>query len=325
MTRPRVFIAQPIPQVGVDVLQPYAEIEVYPFTDQQITVDDLIGAAKRSDYLFGLFGTMIPAQVIEANPNLKGIVGNPVNVDLDACNRVGVPFLSSGGGEDTGESRATADLTVAMILNLAYRVPEADRYTRARGFRQEMTMDLMGVGCNGKTAGLIGLGKVGAHMVPRLKASNMHVLYTKRTRLEPAEEASLGVEWAADLDTLLAESDFVCTVCSYNESTHKLMGAREFALMQPTAYFVNTGCGRLVDEPALVQALQNGVIAGAGLDVYWNEPPVTRDPSVPRELLKMDNVILTPHNGGGTFAVRGAMARRGAELIIASIQAEGSN
>jgi glyoxylate reductase len=324
--RPRVFVVQPIPEVGLDVLRRHADVEVYPFTDQQISVDDLVGAARRSDYILAVHGTTIPAKVIEASPRLKGIVGNAMTVDVDACERAGVRLLSraAGGGAPRASSvsRATADLTVAMILNLAYRVPEADRYTRARGFRQEMTMDLMGVGCSGKTTGLIGLGKVGTFMVPRLKASNMRVLYTKRARLSPAEEASLGVEWVADKDDLLRESDFVCTVCSYNESTHKILGAREFALMKRTAFLINTGRGRLVDEPALIAALRDGTIAGAGLDVYWNEPPVTHNPSVPRELLKMDNVLLTPHNGGGTHEVRGEMVRRGAELIVAAIQRE---
>ena len=133
------------------------EVEVYPFTDQMISVDDLVGAAKRSDYIFAMHSTTIPAKVIEANPNLKGIVG-PRNSPHDRRGCMRSPWRAAaicarpkpGAPPNVGVSRATADLTVAMILNLAYRVPEADRSTRARGFRQELSMAIMGIGCNGK-------------------------------------------------------------------------------------------------------------------------------------------------------------------------------
>jgi lactate dehydrogenase-like 2-hydroxyacid dehydrogenase len=319
--RPRVFVVQPIPEVGLEVLHEYADVEVYPHTDQQISVDDLIGAAKRSDYIFAMHETAIPASVLEANPNLKGIVGgrNSLTIDVEACDRFGVPLLHDPNRRALGVSRATADLTVAMILNLAYRIREADAYTRAGGFRQEMAMDLMGIGCSGKTAGLIGLGKVGRFMVPRLRASNMRVLYTKRTRLSPEDERQLGVEWVASKDDILQRSDFVCMECDYNSSTHKMIGERELSLMQPTAFFINTGRGRLVDEPALIRALQAKTIAGAGLDVFWDEPPETHDPHIPVEFCKMDNVVLAPHNGGATWQTRGEMVKSGAELIVAAI------
>src|SRR5262245_51877747 len=138
----------------------------------------------------------------------------------------------------------------------------------------------MGVGCPGKTVGLIGLGKVARFMVPRIQAFDMKILYTKRIRLSPAEEQALGIEWATSLDDLLLlqRSGFVCVECDYNPQTHKLIGARELSLMKPTAYVINTARGRIVDEPELTRALQNGTIAGAALEVYWNEPPVTYDP-----------------------------------------------
>jgi glyoxylate reductase len=195
-----------------------------------------------------------------------------------------------------------------MLLALAYRMVEADRFTRAGHFKQEQTLALMGIGCPGNTVGLIGLGKVARLMVPRIRAFDMHIIYAKRTRLGPQEENALGIEWAASLDDLLQRSDFVCIECDYNPETHKLIGARELGLMKPTAYLINTARGRIVDEPALIRALQDGAIAGAALDVYWKEPPVTYDPHVPVELRKLDNVILNPHNGGATRAVRGARA-----------------
>jgi glyoxylate reductase len=304
-----------------------AEVEVYPYTDRMVSVDELAGAARRSDYIFTMHETMIPREVIEANRQLKGIaVGGddyPYMIDVAACTEVGIPILLPTQEEfDDARAyiaKATADLTVAMVLNLAYRVVEADNYTRSGGFRQEMTMDLMGPGCTGKTAGIIGMGWVARYAVPRLRALEMDVLYTKRTRLSPEEESDLGVQWV-DLDSLLEQSDFVCMLADYNPSAHLLMGEREFKLMQPSAYFINTGRGRLVDEGALIAALQNGTIAGAGLDVFWNEPPVSHDPFVPRELRKLDNVVLAPHNGAATWDSRTGQTVMVAKAIVDSIK-----
>jgi phosphoglycerate dehydrogenase-like enzyme len=180
----------------------------------------------------------------------------------------------------------------------------------------------MGIGCPGKTVGLIGMGKVALYMVPRIRAFDMHVVYTKRTRLPAQQEEDLGVEWTPELDDLLARSDFVCMACDYNPSTRKLIGRRELDLMKPEAFLINTARGRIVDEPELIRALQEKRIAGAALDVYWNEPPVTQDPSVPDELCKLDNVILAPHNGGATWDVRGRKATSVAHGMVAMMRGE---
>ena len=323
--KPRVFVVQPIPEVALDILREAADVEVYPYMDRQITTDELASAARRSDYLFAMHETTITAEVLDANPNLKaiGTLGRvSETIDEAAATARGIPILR--GADETqpflGVSKATADLTVAMILNLAYRVTDADRYVRTIGFKQEQTLALMGIGCPGKTVGLIGLGKVGGFMVPRLKVFEMEVLYTKRTRLSPAEEDRLGISWVDGKDEILTRSDFVVLACDYNPTTHMIVGERELKLMKPTAFLINTGRGRLVDEPAMIRALQDGTIAGAGLDVFWNEPPVTHDPSVPTELCKLDNVILAPHNGGATWDVRGEMNSRVARAIVAHIR-----
>jgi len=211
---------------------------------------------------------------------------------------------------------------VGMLLACAYRLLDADRYTRCGQFKQEQTMALMGQGCPGKTVGLIGLGLVAEFMVPRLRPFELTIIYTKRTRLSQDRERGLGVEWAADKDDVLRRSDFVCVACDYNPSTHRLIGAPEFARMKPTAYFINTARGRIVDEPALIRALRGGAIAGAALDVYWNEPPETYDPSPSPELYTLPNVILAPHNGGATWDVRGEMTKSVARNIVAMIRGE---
>lgn len=324
--RERVFVAQPIPEVALAVLREVADVTVYPYLDRQITVDELVANAKRSDWLFVLHETNVTAEVINANPNLKGIgamcSANPL-VDMKAATARKLPVIVENR-EDTfpGVSPTTADLTMAMLLSLAYRLPEADRFTKAGKFRQEQTLALMGIGCPGKTVGLIGMGKVAIYLVPRIRAFDMHPIYTKRTRLAAEREKELGVEWASDLDDLLKRSDFICVACDYNESTHKLIGKRELGLMKPEAYLINTARGRIVDEPELIKALQDKRIAGAGLDVFWNEPPESPDPFVPEELCKLDNVVLAPHNGGATWDVRGRKAKSVAKGLVQMMKGE---
>jgi lactate dehydrogenase-like 2-hydroxyacid dehydrogenase len=322
----KVFVAQPIPEIALDVLREVADVTVYPYLDRQITVDELVANAKRVDWLFVLHETNVTAEVINANPKLKGIgamcSANPL-VDMKAATARKLPVVVENR-EDTfaGVSPTTADLTMAMLLSLAYRLPEADRYTRAGKFRQEQTMALMGIGCPGKTVGLIGMGKVAMYMAPRIRAFDMHPIYTKRTRLATEREKELGVEWVAALDDLLKRSDFVCVACAYNESTHKLIGKRELSLMKPEAFLINTARGRIVDEPELIRALQEKRIAGAGLDVFWNEPPESPNPFVPEELCKLDNVVLAPHNGGATWDVRGRKAKSVAKSLVQMMKGE---
>jgi lactate dehydrogenase-like 2-hydroxyacid dehydrogenase len=326
--KPRVFVVQPIPDMALDVLRAAADVEVFPRLDRQIATHELVAGAQRADYLFVLGDTVVPAEAIQANPGLKAIgalTRTGANIDLEAARQRGLPIVIEAPDDEPiggGVSLTTADLTVGMLLSLAYRVVDADRYTRRSETFQEQTMALMGIGCPGKTVGLIGLGKVARFMAPRLRAFDMRLLYTKRSRLTDAEEQALELEWAPSLDRLLASSDFVCVECDYNPSTHGLIGARELGLMKPTAYLINTARGRIVDEEALITSLQNRQIAGAALDVYWNEPPVTHDPFVPEALRQLDgsNVILAPHNGGATWDVRGSRMASVARGLVEHMQ-----
>jgi phosphoglycerate dehydrogenase-like enzyme len=329
--KPKIFVAQPVVEDALAILREAAEVSVYPYLDRQITPDELMANAQRSDWLLLASDNIVSAEIINGSPGLKGIgtVSRAgLHIDMAAATARRLPVVTSDPADLEGEgasiavrggvSLATADLTMGMLISLAYRLVEADRYTRAGHFKQEQTLALMGVGCPGKTVGLIGLGKVARYMVPRIRAFELHILYTKRTRLARQEEHEQGLEWV-ELDDLLRRSDFVCIECDYNQETHKLIGARELGLMKPGAYLINTARGRIVDEPELIRALQNGTIAGAALDVYWNEPPVTYDPHVPVELRKLDNTILAPHNGGATWEVRGARVASVARGIVAMI------
>ncbi|MCW2522019.1 MAG: hypothetical protein JWO63_354 [Frankiales bacterium] len=329
----KIFVCQPIPEVALARMREVAEVEMFPFAHREISVGELESAARRSDYIFCMHSTPITASMVAANPNLKGygVAHARADVhDLAACQAAGISLLEAkapippeGGGYSLNGAglnpRATADLMVALLLNLAYRVVEADKYCRGTGYFQEMTMDLMGQGCTGKTVSLYGLGKVARQAAKRLRALDMTVLYTKRTRLSPEEEAELGVEWVADPDELIARGDYVSMLANFEDANLRLMGEREFHLMKPTAYFINVGRGRLVDEDAMIRALQDGTIAGAGLDVFWNEPPLVFDAYIPEALRKMDNVVLTPHNGGATWDSRGAQTLSVANAIADDI------
>lgn len=323
---PKVFVAHPIPEVAIDRLREVAEVEVFAGNYRDINVDELETAARRSDYVFCMHQTPVTESMVAANPNLKGYGVSHISPEhhaVAACQAAGIKLLEGSDADEIvdGNRRATADLMVALILCLAYRVVDADRYSRATGYFQEMTMDLMGQGCENRVVSLIGLGRVGRFSVPRLRSFGLTVLYTKRNRLSAEEEATLGVEWVESMDELIARGDFVSMLANYEESNLKLMGRREFELMKPEAYFVNVGRGRLVDEEAMTEVLEEGRIAGAALEVFWNEPPVVQDAYIPTRLRKLDNVILQPHNGGATWDSRGRQTLAIADAIVADIKA----
>ncbi|ROO51404.1 lactate dehydrogenase-like 2-hydroxyacid dehydrogenase [Micromonospora sp. Llam0] len=339
--RPRIFVTQPIPQPALELLREHGHVEVFPWTNRDVSLDELESASVRSHYLFCMHETPIRASLFGPGSQLVGIGysgPDPELHDLEAIASSGVRMLtavrpSPPDDDPDGFSwdgyglnpRATGQLMVALLLNCAYRVNESDMFCRANGFFQEMTMQFMGHGTTGKTVGLYGFGKVAKQAARLLSAMDMEVLYTKRTRLTPADEAKWGVQWVADADDLITRSDYVCLLVNYTADNAELFGEREFKLMKPTAYFINVARGRLVDEQALIAALRDGTIAGAGLEAFRTEPPVVHDAYVPAEFRKMDNVVLTPHNGGATYASRGAQTLRTAEAIVADIKANWKN
>lgn len=247
--KPRVFVFQPIPQIAIDTLQAAADVTVHPHLDRMISMDEMIGAAQRHDYLIALHENFVPAEVLRANPNLKGVGilgGKTGMVDYDVARELKVPVVSidKDAVPNGGPNKNTADLTVAMVLNLAYRVIEADRYTHAGRFKQNQTMALMGVGCPGKTVGMVGLGDMGQYMAPVFRELGMDIVYNKRTRLPAENEQALGVTWADNLDDVFRQADFLVVACSLTPETLDLIGKRQFDLMKPTAFFINTARGR---------------------------------------------------------------------------------
>lgn len=314
MNRPRIFVVQRIPQEALTTLREVGEVEVFE-KDRMISRDELKAALKRSDFLFTLGDTTIDEDILDSNPDLRGIAAMSMIlnvIDIPAATRRGIPVTNI----PHVIGRTTCDLTMAILLGLAWRLVEADAFTRAGRFRQEQSMSLMCHSVTGKTVGIIGLGEIGQNIALRARAFEMDVVYNKRTRLDPDRERELGVGWRASMDDVLREADFLLVMAKYTEQTHLMIGEREFALMKPSAFFINTARGRIVDERALVKALQDKTIAGAGLDVYWCEPPVG-EPAPSPELFSMPNVILTPHIGSATWESRRQMAQLCARNIVA--------
>jgi glyoxylate reductase len=303
--RPRVFVVQPIMEVGRRALEEFADVEVHD-SERMIGRDALLAGVRGCDYLWMLGDTPIDEEVMEAAPSLKGIATMalfPNVVDVEAATRRGLPVTVV----PHVITKTTCDLTCALVIGLAWRIVEADRFVRDGRFHQEQSTTFLTRELSGKLVGMIGLGEIGAEIVTRLRAFEMDVIYTKRTRLPEERERELGVTWEPERDDLLRRVDFVVLMATYNRTTHSLIGAREFDLMKPTAFFVNTARGRIVDEPALIDALRDGKIAGAGLDVYWQEPPVG-EPAPSPELFAFPNVILTPHIGSATVEARETMS-----------------
>jgi glyoxylate reductase len=317
VTQPKVFVVQPIQDVGRAALAAFADVDVFE-SERMIDKAELLRGVRDCDYIWMLGDTPIDAEVMDAAPDLKGIATMalwPTVVDIDAATERKIPITVI----PHLITRTTCDLTVAILLGLAWRIVEADRFTRDGRFHQEQSTSFLTHELAGKRVGMVGLGEIGAEIVKRLRAFEMEVVYTKRNRLSEAREQELGVTWEPDRDELLRASDFVVVMTTYNATTHQMFGEREFALMKPTAFFVNTARGRIVDEPALVAALRDRKIAGAGLDVYWQEPPVG-EPAPSPELFEFPNVILTPHIGSATREARDAMTLAVVDNLRAMIE-----
>jgi glyoxylate reductase len=311
--RPRVFITQPIAQSAIERLRSVAEVAWNPDAVHTMTKDELRAAVRENDILFCLLPDRVDADVIAANPQLRVIASmkiTPSDIDVVAATarRIPVTFIPPLVTE------ATADLHFGLLLAVARRVVAGDRLLRSGIFPGGQSMHLEGAFVWGKTIGLVGGGgRIGRAVARRARGFSMRILYWGPRRIAESEERELGLDYVA-LDRLLAESDFVSIHAPLKPETHHLIGARELALMKPTAFLVNTARGPIVDEEALVRALTDRRIAGAGLDVYEHEPRVEA------ALLTMPNVVLTPHLGSAVAELREAMAHVVVDNIVAVLE-----
>lgn len=311
--RPRVFITQPIAHSALERLRGVAEVEWNRDALHIMTKDELCAAVRDHDILFCLLPDRVDAEAIAANPGLRAIASmkiTPSDIDVAAATARRIPVTVI----PPLVTEATADLHFGLLLAVARRVVEGDRLLRAGLFPGAQSMRLEGSGVSGKTIGLIGGGgRIGRAVAERARGFAMHILYWGPRRIAESAERELDLTYLP-LDQLLAEADFVSVHAPLKPETHHLIGARELALMKPTAFLVNTARGPIVDEQALVRALAARRIAGAGLDVYEHEPQVDA------ALLSMSNVVLTPHLGSAVAELREAMAHVVVDNILAVLE-----
>jgi len=308
-----IYVTRQIPRPGIDMLvDAFSRVDVNP-DDRVLTRAELLDGVRGRDAVLCLLTDAIDAEVLDAAQGCRIFANYAVgynNIDVAAATARGIAVSNTPGVL----TDATADLTWALLFSVARRIAEGDRYTRAGRFKGWSPMLLLGGDISGRTLGIVGAGRIGTAVALRSRGFRMRVLYCDRVQNEALEQA-VGAR-PVDLDTLLRESDFVSIHVDLNESTRHLIGARELGLMKPTAYLLNSSRGPVIDEAALVAALRERRIAGAGLDVFENEPALAPG------LAELDNVVIPPHLGSATTGTRTKMATLAAANVVAMLRGE---
>ncbi|WP_187336704.1 2-hydroxyacid dehydrogenase [Novosphingopyxis iocasae] len=278
--------------------------------DHQMSREELAAAMADCDVLVPTVTDRIDADLIAAAPERLKLIANfgagVDHIDLKAAQDKRIAVTNTPGvfTEDT------ADMTLALILSVPRRLAEGEKLVRSGQWKGWRPSGMLGHRVGGKTLGIIGFGRIGEAVARRARAFDLKILYNKRRRLPPMLEEELGVTFEPDLDRLVARSDIVSLHAPLTEATRGLINADRIRAMKPNAYLINTSRGEMVDEGALIEALEEGRIGGAGLDVY------THEPAVDERLLALDNVVLLPHLGSATFEGREASGER----VIANIR-----
>lgn len=306
----KIFVAQPIQPEGVKILEQVAQVEANP-VGRPLTRAEFLNKIRDVDAVVLPWHTdVMDHEAIELAPRLKVIGRHGVgydNIDLQAATRGGIyvtftPVLAP----------TMADTTFALLISAARRIAEADHFVKNGGWTiggEWVPWKFMGFDMHHKTLGIIGCGRVGGGVARRAKGFDMRILYFDEVAQPEVEKETGAVR--VGLEELLRESDLVAVNCSLNEKTRGLIGQKQFALMKPTAVFVNTARGPIVDQTALLEALKTKRIAAAGLDVFIEEPIPLEDP-----ILKLDNVILLPHIGSATLENRRKMGTTVAQDVV---------
>jgi glyoxylate reductase len=312
VSRPRIFVTQPIAESALKRLREVAEVEVNPDSSRVLDKAKLIEAVQRCDILISLLHDTVDAEVLAANPNLKAVSAMNITqdlIDLDEATRRGIPVTNI----PAIVTDATADIAFGLLLAVARNIVFGDRLFRSGIYPGSQSNHLAGAAVTGRTLGLVGFGRVGQAMARRSRGFDMKILYTDPRRLPPQLERNFDARFRS-LDDLLREADFVSLHAQMSPQTRHLMSDHQFSLMKPSAYVINTARGAVIDEMALVRALKDKKIAGAGLDVFEHEPQVAP------ELVTMPNVVLTPHLGSAVLSLREGMANIVVDNAIALIE-----
>jgi len=309
--KPAVLVTKRVFPEAIELLRRHAEVE-YIDSDDGLPPEELL---RRSCGKQGIVSQLTDKLTAERLAQFQGVrfiahvgVGYD-NIDVAAATRCGIMVTNTPDVlTDT-----TADLAFALLLAAARRIVEADNFLRSGQWRRWSIDLLAGHDVHHKTLGIFGMGRIGQAVARRARGFSMRVLYNDTRRAPEAIERELELEFV-EKDRLLAESDFVSLHVPLTESTRHLIGAAELAKMKPSAIIVNTSRGPVIDEPALAEALSKGVIAGAGLDVFEEEPKVHP------VLLELKNVALAPHIGSASIDTRRKMCMLAAENAVAALE-----
>ena len=308
----KVFVTREIPKPGLDLLRKEFEVEINPY-DRILTKKEIIQGLKDKDGLLCLLTDKIDREIIYSEPKLKMIANYAVgydNIDINAATERGIPVSNTPDVlTDT-----TAEMAWALLFAVARRIVEGDSFTRSGKFKGWSPMLMLGQDISHKTLGIIGVGRIGTAFALKSKGFNMNILYTsnKNNRILEQEMEAKKVK----LEELLKRSDFISIHVPLTTSTYHLIGKRELRMMKKNAILINTARGPVIDEKALIKALKEKWIFGAGLDVYEHEP------SISNELKKLNNVVLQPHSASASYETRKKMAIIAAENMIAGLKGE---
>lgn len=310
----KIFITRHIPDAGLAMLRKKKSLHVTVSPqDHAISRRKLLRGVRGADVLLSILTDRIDAEVMDAaGPQLKMIANYAVgfdNIDLKAAKTRGITVTNTPGPEI---SRAVAEHVMALIFALSHRITETDAFTRRgkyHGWGPEM---FLGSDVGGATIGIVGGGAIGTAVARCMRDGfDVKILYHD-IKKNPELEVTTGAKFRT-LPQLLAQSDFVSLHVPLLPSTRHLIGAKELRTMKRTGFLVNTARGPVVDETALIDALKNNTIAGAGIDVYEHEP------RIPRALRKLRNVVITPHTASATHGARDAMSKTAATNILAFV------
>ena len=314
MAEPKIVVTRRIPEPAVEILREAGDVWVSP-DDRPLEVSELHDAIAGADVVVTLLHDKVDDAFLDAaGDQLRAVCNVAVgfdNIDVPAATKRGVLVTNT----PAVLTEATADLAMTLILAVTRRIGEGERIIRAREPWSWHMFMLLGTGLQGKTLGVVGMGAIGQSLARRAKAFGMEIVYSD-ARQAPAEvEQELGAR-RVELDELLRTADVVSIHAPLMDETRHLINAETLGLMKDSAYLVNSARGPIVDEAALVDALKAGQIAGAGLDVYENEPETHPG------LVDLDNVVLLPHLGSATIETRTAMGVLAAENAVLALRGE---
>jgi len=308
--KPRVFITRPVPEAVLAKIVAHCQVEANA-EDRRLAPEELAARLAGQHGVLCQLTDRIDAAALASAQDLKVIANIAVgydNIDLPAATRRGILVTNTPGVL----TETTADFAFALLLAAARRVAEADAFVRSGQWKEWKLDLLLGTDVHGATLGILGLGRIGQAVARRARGFGMKVIYWMPRRAAPETERELGVA-RVPKETLLAEADFISLHAPLTPQTHHLIGPQELRRMKRTAILVNTARGPLVDEAALAEALQQGAIGGAALDVFEQEP------AVHPALLALPNVVLTPHIGSASRQTRLRMAEMAAENLLAGV------